>query len=154
VPGRTDTPPIPMLDAAGTTVEPAGPPSPSTGPAYHPSHCSGQGSRRDGWKGPLDQHTSGEGYPHVARAGLGPIRDSRESERRPRGFDVGAHHTGVCCVGGKRTRFSGVLPRSDGVGEFGEDCCEPMSWVDIPAEFVVASSEVLDKRMSGTDHPY
>jgi hypothetical protein len=37
-----------------------------------------------------------------------------------------------------------VLPRSEGVGEFGEDRCEPMPWIDIHAELVVAASEVRD----------
>ena len=63
-----------------------------------------------------------------------------------------ARLSGVCCVGGKQTRFSAVLPRSDGVGEFGEDCCESMPWVGVHAEFVVAASEVLEERVSGTDH--
>ena len=36
---------------------PARPPLPSTGPGYHPWHCSGQGWR-DVWKGPLDQRSS------------------------------------------------------------------------------------------------
>lgn len=48
--------------------------------------------------------------------------------------------------------ISGVLLRSEGVGEFGEVRCEPMSSVDINADFVVASSEVLDERVSGADH--
>jgi hypothetical protein len=56
----------------------------------------------------------------------------------------------VCCEGGKQTRISAVLPRSDGAGEFGEDRCEPMAWVDIHAEFVVSASEVLDERVPGT----
>jgi hypothetical protein len=51
----------------------------------------------------------------------------------------------VCCVGGKQTRFSAVLLRSDGAGEFGEDRWEPMPLVDIHAEFVVAATEVLDE---------
>ncbi len=58
----------------------------------------------------------------------------------------------VCCVGGKQTKFSVVLPRSDGVGEFDEDCCELMPWVDVHAEFVVAASELLHERVSGTDY--
>jgi hypothetical protein len=41
---------------------------------------------------------------------------------------------------------------SDGEGEFGEGSREPMTWVDILAEFVVAAAEVLDERMPGTDH--
>ncbi len=47
----------------------------------------------------------------------------------------------LCCRGGKQTRFSGVLARSDGVGEFDEGCREPMPSVDIQAEFVVAATE-------------
>jgi hypothetical protein len=60
---------------------------------------------------------------------------------------------GVRCVGGKQTRFSAVLPRSDGAGEFWEDYGELIPWVVIHAVFVVASSEVLDERVPGTDHP-
>jgi hypothetical protein len=48
--------------------------------------------------------------------------------------------------------ISGVLPRSDGVSEFGEDRCEPMPRVDIPAELVVAATEILHERVPGTDH--
>jgi hypothetical protein len=59
----------------------------------------------------------------------------------------------VCCVGGKQTRFSAVLPRSDGVGEFGEDRCESIPSIDIPAEFVVATTEVLHERVPSADHP-
>jgi hypothetical protein len=40
-----------------------------------------------------------------------------------------------------------VLRRSDGAGEFGEDRCEPMPSIDIPAEFVVAATEVLHERV-------
>ena len=50
-------------------------------------------------------------------------------------------------------RDSGVCYLGQMAGEFGEDRREPMPWVDIPAEFVVPASEVLDKRVSGTDHP-
>jgi hypothetical protein len=39
------------------------------------------------------------------------------------------------------------------MGEFGEDRCELMPWVDIRTEFVVATTEVLDERVPGTDHP-
>jgi hypothetical protein len=39
------------------------------------------------------------------------------------------------------------------VSQFGEDRCEPMPWVEIYAEFVVAASEILDERVSGTDRP-
>jgi hypothetical protein len=47
---------------------------------------------------------------------------------------------GVCCVDRKQPRFSAVLRRSDGVGEFGEDRWEPIPSVDIYAEFVVAAA--------------
>jgi hypothetical protein len=49
--------------------------------------------------------------------------------------------------------FSAVLPRSDGAREFGEDHCELRPLVDIQSEFVVAATEVLHKRVPGTDHP-
>jgi hypothetical protein len=67
----------------------------------------------------------------------------------PRGIGVPG---GLSCVGGKQTRFPGVLLRSEGVGEFNEDRSEPMSSVDIHAECVMAAS-VLDERVPGTDHP-
>ena len=43
---------------------------------------------------------------------------------------------GVCCEGGRQARFSGVLLRSEGVGEFGEGSWESMQRVDTHAEFV------------------
>jgi hypothetical protein len=46
-----------------------------------------------------------------------------------------------------------VLARSDGAGEFGEGRREPMPLVEIYAEFVVATTEVLDERVPGTAHP-
>jgi hypothetical protein len=49
--------------------------------------------------------------------------------------------------------ISGVLARSDGVSEFGEDRCEPMPSIDIPAEFVVSATKILHERVPGTDHP-
>jgi hypothetical protein len=66
---------------------------------------------------------------------------------------TGSQRRWVCCIGGSRRDFLVVLPRSDGVSEFGEDRCELMPWIDIHPEFVVAASEVLDERVSGTDHP-
>jgi hypothetical protein len=60
----------------------------------------------------------------------------------PRGIGVPG---GISCLGGKQTRFPGVLLRSEGVGEFSEDRYEPMSLVDIHVECVVAAS-VLDVR--------
>jgi hypothetical protein len=41
---------------------------------------------------------------------------------------------------------------SDGEGEFGEDRGEPMSRVDMQAEFVVALAEVLYEGVSCADH--
>ena len=38
--------------------------------------------------------------------------------------------------------------------QFGEGSREPISSVAVHAELVVATVEVLDERMSGTDHPY
>jgi hypothetical protein len=52
----------------------------------------------------------------------------------------------------KQAQVSGVPPRSDGTGEFGEDCCELMPLGDIHADFVVAAMEVLDERVHGTNH--
>ena len=45
-----------------------------------------------------------------------------------------------------------MLPRSDGADEFCEDRYERMPSIDVRAEFVVASTKILDKRVSGTDH--
>src|SRR5947209_3168984 len=59
---------------------------------------------------------------------------------------------GDCCVDGERIRLIGVVPRSDGEGEFGEGRREPMLWVEFYAEFVVAAADVLDECVSGTDH--
>jgi hypothetical protein len=50
-------------------------------------------------------------------------------------------------------KLPAVLLRSDGAGAFGEDRCELMPWVNIYAEFIVAVTEVLHERVSGTDHP-
>ena len=46
-----------------------------------------------------------------------------------------------------------MLPRSDGEGEFAEDGREPISSVDIHAEFVVSAIEILHERVPGTGHP-
>jgi hypothetical protein len=53
---------------------------------------------------------------------------------------------------GGRPGLDRVVPRSDGEGEFGEGDREPMLWVLIYAEFVVATSEVLHEGVSGADH--
>jgi hypothetical protein len=57
-----------------------------------------------------------------------------------------------CCVDGERVRLIGVVPGSDGEGEFGEGRREPMLWVEFHAEFVVAAADVLDECVSGADH--
>ena len=49
---------------------------------------------------------------------------------------------GDCCVDGERIRLIGVVPRSDGEGEFGEGRREPLLWVEFHAEFVVAAADV------------
>jgi hypothetical protein len=46
-----------------------------------------------------------------------------------------------------------VLPRSHDVGKLGEGCRKPMPRVDIQAQFVVASTEILDECVTGADHP-
>jgi hypothetical protein len=56
-------------------------------------------------------------------------------------------------VGGTQTKFPVVLPRLDGGGEFGEDCYEPMPLVDIYAEFIVATTQVLHERVPGANYP-
>jgi len=58
---------------------------------------------------------------------------------------------GHCCVEGKRVWLIGAVPRLGGEGEFGEGRREPMLWVELDAEFVVAAAEVLHERVSGAD---
>jgi hypothetical protein len=57
-----------------------------------------------------------------------------------------------CHVNGGCVRLGCVVLRSDGEGEFGEGAREPMLWILIHAEFVVATSKVLDEGVSGADH--
>jgi len=47
--------------------------------------------------------------------------------------------------------ISGVLPRLDGAGEFGEDRCEPLPSIDIAAEFIVTATKVLHERVPCED---
>ncbi len=54
---------------------------------------------------------------------------------------------------GGRAWLGSVVPRLDGEGEFGEGGREPMLWVLLHAEFVVATSEVLDEGVASADHP-
>jgi hypothetical protein len=48
--------------------------------------------------------------------------------------------------------ISDVLVRSERMGEFGEDHCELMPWVDTRTEFVVATTETLNEHVPGADH--
>ena len=41
---------------------------------------------------------------------------------------------------------------SDGEGEFGEACLDPVAGLGIEAEFVVSTAQVLNERMPATDH--
>jgi len=41
---------------------------------------------------------------------------------------------------------------SDGEREFGEGCWESVVWVEIDGQLIVSAAQVLDKRMSCTDH--
>jgi len=54
---------------------------------------------------------------------------------------------------GGRAWLGSVVPRLDGEGKFREGGREPMLWVLLHAEFIVATSEVLDEGVSGADHP-
>ena len=49
-------------------------------------------------------------------------------------------------------KISGVLRRLDGAGESGEDRCEPIPPIDIPAGFIVTATKVLHKRLPSSDH--
>ena len=63
------------------------------------------------------------------------------------------HFSGVCCVDGIRAWLAGVKLCSDGEGEFGEGHRDLLPRVCVHAEFVVAAANILDERVSGTDHP-
>ena len=63
----------------------------------------------------------------------------------------GVHWVG--CIGGKQTKFPVCCLGLDGVGEFGEDRCEPLLSIDIPAEFIVTATKVLHERVPSTVHP-
>lgn len=41
---------------------------------------------------------------------------------------------------------------SDGEAEFGERCWDPVVGIEVEGQFVVAAAQVLDERMSDTDH--
>ncbi len=53
---------------------------------------------------------------------------------------------------GGRAWLGSVVLRLDGEGEFGEGGREPMLWVFLHAEFVVATSEGLHEGVSSADH--
>ena len=68
---------------------------------------------------------------------------------RPRPADTWHLNEMVVSIQGRRMYLWRAV---DSEGEFGEDRGEPMSWIDIKAEFVVAAAEVLDERMPCIDH--
>ncbi len=56
-------------------------------------------------------------------------------------------------VASRRAGLAGLCGSAiDGEGEFGEGGREPMLWVLLRAEFVVATSEVLDEGVASADH--
>lgn len=67
------------------------------------------------------------------------------SGQKHRGWRV--RPQGHCCIGGKRAGWLLWHLRSDGKGKFGEGCWEPMSGVEVKAEFVVAAAEFLHERL-------
>jgi hypothetical protein len=40
----------------------------------------------------------------------------------------------------------------DGEGEFGKDCWDPVSRVEIDSQFVVTAAQILEESVSCTDH--
>ena len=54
-----------------------------------------------------------------------------------------------CCMVGRVKRCGARL---DGKDKFGEGCQEPMPWIYIQAEYVVAAAEILDERVASSDH--
>jgi hypothetical protein len=83
----------------------------------------------------------------VAGVGVAPERVAPPNPHRN-----GAAGVVALLRNGGRSGLDRVVPRSDGEGEFGEGDREPMLWVLIYAEFVVATSEVLHEGVSGADH--
>jgi hypothetical protein len=45
-----------------------------------------------------------------------------------------------------------AVQSSDGAGEFGEGLRDPMPRIDVGAKFVMTAVEILDERVSRTDH--
>lgn len=58
----------------------------------------------------------------------------------------------VALTGG-RPELTPERGSSDGGGELGEGGWEPLLWIDIHTEFVMAATQVLDERVSCADHP-
>ena len=62
------------------------------------------------------------------------------------------HLRGRCCVDRMPAGSAVAVLRLDGAREFSESCGKPVSRIDIHAEFVVASTEVLDEGVSRADY--
>jgi hypothetical protein len=60
--------------------------------------------------------------------------------------------TGAVALAGKWAQSPTVCVLLDGEGEFGKDCCDPVSRVEIDGQFVVTAAQVLDECVSCTDH--
>ena len=61
--------------------------------------------------------------------------------------------SGCCCISGRAgTVGRGLVRCSDGEGQFGERCWDPVVGVEVNGQFVMTAAQVLDERMSCTDH--
>ena len=81
----------------------------------------------------VDFHLAGA-LAHLASSGLEPL-------------------DGCCCVSGRAgTVGRGLVRCSDGEGQFGERCWDPVVGVEVNGQFVMTAAQVLDERMSCTDH--
>jgi hypothetical protein len=58
----------------------------------------------------------------------------------------------LCCVDGIRSGFAARRRGSDGTREFNEGNREPVPDVHIDSEFVVATAQILDECVFGTNH--
>ena len=91
------------------------------------------------------------------RCGAGPPAEDGAAIVEPSVPPAGAEHHDyphlvACCIDGRQDGLGLWRRGSDGVGEFSEDCREPMPRIDIDAEFVVTAAQVLHKRVSRADH--